>query len=101
MQSIVNTVFLFFHFHFRRSTYVKNSYTTCHLSQTFLQFFFIVIGSSVFDLSLDLTDTSLDSCFIACTVHNDRSIFVYSDLFGSTQHIHCSTFQFQTFFLQR
>ena len=93
MQGIVNTVFLFFHFNFRRSTDIQYGNTTGHLSQTFLQFFFIVVGSRIFDLSLDLADTSLDSILIACSVYDSSRVFVYRNLFSRTQHIHSSTFQ--------
>ena len=98
MQSIVDTVFLFFHFNFRRSTYIQYGNATGHLSQTFLQFFLVIVGSRIFNLSLDLSDTSLNSFLITCTVYDSSRIFVYRNLFSRTQHIHCSTFQLQAFF---
>ena len=84
MQCVIHTVFLLFHLNLRRSTYVKNSYTAGHLSQTLLQFLFIVIRCRVLHLDLDLADTSLDSLLVTSTIYNGSGIFVYRDLLSGT-----------------
>ena len=100
MQSIVNAVFLFLHFYFRRSAYIEDSYAAGHFSQTFLKFFLIVVRGRIFHLDLDLTDTGLDGFLVAGTVYDGCIVFVDNNLLSSTQHIHRSAFQLQTFFFR-
>src|SRR5574344_109274 len=54
VESIVEAVFLFFHFHFGSSADVDNGYTACQFGQTFLQFLAVIVAGSFFDLSFEL-----------------------------------------------
>src|SRR5690606_2466953 len=53
VQCVINAVFFLFHFHFCRSSNIKNSHSSAQLRQTLLQFFAVVIRRCFFDLCFD------------------------------------------------
>ena len=59
-QRVLDTEFLFFHFHFGRRADVDDGYAARKFREAFLQFFLIVIGSGFRDLRLDGVNSRLD-----------------------------------------
>ena len=59
MQRVFDTRLFFFHFDFSGRANLDDGDTAGELSQTFLQFFAVVVRSRFFDLRADLRDTAL------------------------------------------
>ena len=97
MQGIVDPVFLFFHFNFRSCSDIQDGNTTWQFCQTFFQFFFIIVGSRIFNQFLDLLDSLLNKFFFTGPFDNRRIFFVDAYFVCTTQHIDSQVFQFHSF----
>ncbi len=95
-QCVIYTCFLFFHFNFRGSTYIKYSYTTCQLCKSFLKFLLVIIRGGGFDLRLDLVDPGRDRFLCSSSVDNRCVVLVYCDFFSAAEMFKFNIFQFVT-----
>src|SRR5690606_10961285 len=93
VQSVVDTVFLLFHFHFRAGTDFDNSNTAGQFGHAFLQFFFVVVRSRSGHFSADLFHTGFHRVSGTGTVNNHGVFFADHHFLGSTQYVQRSGFQ--------
>ncbi len=94
IQSIINTVFLFFHFNFCCTTHADNSNTTSEFSKSFLQFLTVIVRSCFFDLSLDLIDASSNFRLLSSTINNGGVFFRNVHFLCTSKHIQSDIFKF-------
>src|SRR5690606_33142366 len=98
--SVFHASFFLFHFDFGASTNLDHSNTAGQFGHTFLQFFTVVIGRSVFDLTTDLVNTCFDRFRIASTVDDGGVLFGQNHTLRLTQVRRVSAFQAQTYFFR-
>lgn len=94
VEGIFETIFLIFQFDFRSSADFDDSDTAGHLSQTFLEFFFIEIRRRVSDLRFDLSYAFFDGLSIAVAFNDRRFIFRYADLASRAEVFHGNAVEF-------
>ncbi len=75
MERILDACFLFFHLDFSRRADLQHCNSARKLCKPFLQFLFVVIGSGLLDLCLDLVDALFDIIFLTCAF-NDRGVIL-------------------------
>src|SRR5690606_34604617 len=97
VQSVFHASFFLFHFDFGASTNLDHSNTAGQFGHTLLQFFTVVIGRSVFDLTTDLVNTCFDRFRIASTVDDGGVLFGQNHTLRLTQVRRVSAFQAQTY----
>ena len=96
VQSILHTEFCFFHLCLGSSAYTDNSYAASQFCQSLLEFLFIELRSGLFDPCFDLSHTVLNVFLIACTVNDNRRLFLDFYRFCSSQLIQSGVFQLKT-----
>ena len=94
-QSILHTEFCFFHLSLGCSADTDNSYTTCQLCKTLLQFFFIELRSGLCDLSTDLRNSCCNLILVAAAVNDDGVLLLYFNGFRTAKLLHSGILQFQ------
>ncbi len=93
VQSVINAVLTLFHFNFGCTTNADHGNTTGQLGQTLLQFFLVVVGSCVFDLTADLSHAAFDVGLGTATV-NDCGVFLGDrNALGCAEHVEGHVFQ--------
>ena len=93
MKGVIYTVFLFFHFHFRRSSYIEDSHSTCQFGQAFLEFFLVIVRSSNFNLGFDLSYTGFYLFALTSSIYDSGVVLVNSYTFGTAKHVNSSIFK--------
>src|SRR3712207_230068 len=81
-QSVVNTIFLLLHFHFRVGTYVEYSHATCQFGQTLLQFLLVIRALGVGDFILYLCHTVSNALLLAGSVNDGSVVLRHCHLLG-------------------
>src|SRR5262249_39813157 len=88
VQSIVNAILLLFHLDLGGAANLDHGHPTRELGETFLQLLAVIVGSSVLDLLLDLSNSSFDILLLAGAVDDRGVIFGDGHPLGTPEHIH-------------
>ena len=96
MQGVVDACFFLFHFNFGSRTDFDYCYAASQFSDTFLQFFTIVVGGRFFDLLTDLSYAALDCGFFANAIDDGGGVFVDNHAFRLAQVFQSRFFQLHT-----
>lgn len=81
VQGVVDACFFLFHFNFGSRTDFDYCHAASQFSDTFLQFFTIVVGGRFFDLLTDLSYAALDCGFFANAIDDGGGVFVDNHAF--------------------
>ena len=95
-KCIFHTKLLLFHLCLGSCTYADNANAAGKFSHSLIELLTVEIRSCLFCLCLDLLDSRLDRCRIACTVNDDGVLFVDLDRLSTAEHIDCGILEILT-----
>src|SRR5262249_30011523 len=96
IQCIIDPIFLFLHLYFRRAANFDDGNAARELGETFLQLLAVVVGSSVLNLLLDLSNPAFDIFLLAGAVDNGGVILGNRHTLGMPQHFHGDVLKLDT-----